>query len=122
MPSSVFFLILLIGTLHHWIGYKLILNKKALERVKPKRLLGRFCTKKVLLTMWHFSTACWFGFGGVIFVFTVFENPSKETVLFVALCVFSISGWLCTYSRNHKLIYWCIFLIMSSMSFIVAKH
>ncbi|KZN55502.1 hypothetical protein N476_07170 [Pseudoalteromonas luteoviolacea H33] len=122
MPSSVFFLILIIGTLHHWIGYKLILSEKALRRLKPKRLFGWLCIKTVLTNMWHFSTACWFGFAAIIFVFTALENPSKEITLFVTLSVFSFSGWLCSCSQDHKLIYWGVFLVIASISFIVAKH
>ncbi|MDK1286480.1 hypothetical protein [Pseudoalteromonas umbrosa] len=122
MPDSVFFLILIIATLHHWIGNKLVLNEKLLKRIKPKRLLGRYCTETFLLNMWHFSTACWFGFAAIVFVFTLFEKPSKEVILFVTLCIFSFSGWLCSSSRKYNVIYWGVFLIILSISFIVAKH
>ncbi|KZN53932.1 hypothetical protein N474_19000 [Pseudoalteromonas luteoviolacea CPMOR-2] len=116
MPVSVFVLICLIGMLHHYIGYKLILTKKALDKVEPKRLFGRFCTRRVLKGLWHFSTACWFGFAALIFVLSFGEAPTKETSIMIVSFIFSVSGWLSSSLKCARTIYWLSFILIAGLS------
>ncbi|MCF2858692.1 hypothetical protein L1286_14490 [Pseudoalteromonas sp. SMS1] len=116
MPVFVFVLICLIGMLHHYIGYKLILTKKALDKVEPKYLLGKYCTRRVLQNLWHFSTACWFGFAALIFVLSLGEVPAKETLIMLVSFIFSISGWLSSSFKCARTIYWLSFILIAGLS------
>lgn len=116
MPISVFVLICLIGMLHHYIGYKLILTKKALDKVEPKYLLGKYCTKRILKNIWHFSTACWFGFAALIFMLTIGKTPTKDALIMIVTVIFSVSGWLSSTFRCAKTIYCLTFIFVAGFS------
>ena len=114
------FVAILLGLVHSYLGERYILTR-LFKRELPKLLGSDWFTKRILRFAWHLTTVAWWGFAGILFIFSSPGEHIQKQILMVIAVVFLVSGLLSASFTKGKHISWIFFWLISGLSLYVAQ-